>query len=1056
MKLSLDEIKKFGGHAIYQKGKALYEDDRVELKDVQIHHFDALVHSSKTYQVRIRETRHGLFALCNCPSWAHCKHSVAAMLAAHDFYKDHEDDLVYKQEHPDWREFFDNITQHMPSLRKPPGEETPRWRIVYLFSFDAEEWSIAPKRAYIKKTGELGRLTNIGQFDSEGSDVFYTPDDLVVIASLNRLNFREHPEPWYNQTRHVDYRPYYYKYGISSGYLFDHLYSRELYMDAGDMIGESISFAPFDAEIHFQYTDKEDRYELVPIVKFNNQEIKLNPRFRILTTDPIWLFFEHQLIRVKNINEVKFLLPFTQDRIAIEIPKNELDEFFQTRWPKLAAEQDFALPDDIEIKTITQIKHQRLVFRENKKALKIYIKFLYHSRAIDYDNPFPRLLFRENGSDKWIKVHRDLNAEEQAAETLVATGLIKSKDNGFEIPANKAANWLYKNLSAFMGNGYNIEGLDKLKSFRIRTGTPKIELDVTTEIDWFDLNLKIVIDGFQIPLRDIRRAVKNQQKYVKLNDGSLAMLPTDWLKKFRHLFYIGQLNDQSLRVSHHHLTLIDILHEQAENVQLDEPFRERIERMKKFQGIESQELPQTMQTVMRPYQKSGYDWLVFLQNYKFGGCLADDMGLGKTLQALAILLRAKMSGNQRTSLIVCPTSVVFNWQEEVQKFAPELNVLAHVGIDRSRPLDHLHDYDIILTTYGIMRRDISFLREKHFYYIILDESHKIKNPSSQTAKASRLLKSDYKLALTGTPIENNTQELWSQFAFLNPGLLGSLPYFKRAFIAPVEKDEDQETLVLLRRLVFPFILRRTKEKVATDLPDKIEQTIQISMTPKQEAIYAKWKDHYRSLVLNKIDEQGMDRARMNVLEGLVKLRQIACHSALIDPGVTEDSGKFIHLKEQIEEILAENHKVLIFSQFVRMLKIIRSHLDKQGIAYEYLDGHTVEREKNVHRFQENPDIKLFLISLKAGGTGLNLTAADYVILFDPWWNPAVETQAMDRAHRIGQERNVFVYRLITRETVEEKMLDLQNRKKQLVSNLITTDKGFLKSLTRKDIELLFS
>jgi non-specific serine/threonine protein kinase len=310
--------------------------------------------------------------------------------------------------------------------------------------------------------------------------------------------------------------------------------------------------------------------------------------------------------------------------------------------------------------------------------------------------------------------------------------------------------------------------------------------------------------------------------------------------------------------------------------------------------------------------------------------------------------------------------------------------------------------------------------------------------------------------LTGTPVENNTSELWSQFSFLNPGLLGSLSSFRSCFAMPIEKKHDEEAITLLKRLIFPFVLRRSKELVEKELPEKSEQIYYCNMNPDQAKLYRHWRDYYRSVILQKIDEAGLDRARMNILEGLVKLRQISCHPRLIDKDSTAESAKFEALKEMLEDILAEGHKVLIFSQFVRMLTVVRNHLDEQYIPYEYLDGHTIDRKTCVQHFQTDENVRIFLISLKAGGTGLNLTAADYVILYDPWWNPAVEMQATDRAHRIGQDKKVFVYRMITKDTVEEKMLELQERKRSLVANLISVDGGFFKSMTRKDIEVLFS
>ena len=407
-------------------------------------------------------------------------------------------------------------------------------------------------------------------------------------------------------------------------------------------------------------------------------------------------------------------------------------------------------------------------------------------------------------------------------------------------------------------------------------------------------------------------------------------------------------------------------------------------------------------------------------------------------------------------MIICPTSVIFNWIEEIARFTPELRVLNQTGIDRNRTSDHYKNYDIILTSYGTMRRDIVFLKDVQFNYVILDESQNIKNPVSLTAKSARLLRAKHRLALTGTPIENNTIELWSLFAFLNPGLLGNLTYFKGAFAKPIERDGDQPTAEILKKMIFPFLLRRTKDAVAKELPPKVENIIYCEMTPSHQKLYNQWRDFYRAAILKQISDVGLNKSRMNVLEGLVKLRQVACHPLLVEKWFPDKVAKYEKLLEYFDQLAAEGHKVLLFSQFVKMLTIIRKHLDSAEISYAYLDGRTRNRKECVDRFQEDDECKIFLISLKAGGTGINLTAADYVIHYDPWWNPAVEAQATDRSHRIGQDKHVFVYKMITKGTVEEKIVKLQERKKELVSNIITTESGLFKRLTVTEIEELFS
>jgi len=396
-----------------------------------------------------------------------------------------------------------------------------------------------------------------------------------------------------------------------------------------------------------------------------------------------------------------------------------------------------------------------------------------------------------------------------------------------------------------------------------------------------------------------------------------------------------------------------------------------------------------------------------------------------------------------------------NWQRESARFTPGLRVLEYFDSDRIKDLEAFSQADLVITSYGVMLRDIILLRKYRFHYVILDESQSIKNPVSQTAKAARLLEGDHRLVMTGTPIENSTVELWSQFAFLNPGLLGSLDYFRDEFGTPIESKKDEDTARLLRKLVYPFILRRTKDQVAPELPPRTERILYADMQPAQQKIYHRMRDYYRGMLLGMLDEDKLSQNRMKILEGLLRLRQISNHPLLVDDKYRGESGKFELLLETLETLLAEGHKALVFSQFVQMLRLVRHALDDRKIPYAYLDGHTLDRQGQVDLFQNDPKLPFFLISLKAGGKGLNLTAADYVIHIDPWWNPAVEMQASDRTHRIGQDKPVFVFKLITRDTVEEKIVLLQQRKQELVDQIIVTDSSFFKSLTSEDLVDLF-
>jgi SNF2 family DNA or RNA helicase len=465
--------------------------------------------------------------------------------------------------------------------------------------------------------------------------------------------------------------------------------------------------------------------------------------------------------------------------------------------------------------------------------------------------------------------------------------------------------------------------------------------------------------------------------------------------------------------------------------------------------------PASFHGTLREYQREALGWFEFLRRFTFGGCLADDMGLGKTVMVLA-LLDSRRSGLTRAerlpSIVVVPRSLVFNWIEEAKRFAPKLRVVDYTGALRDAAA--IGGADLVLTTYGTLRRDAGVLNAIQFDYAILDEAQAIKNAATASAKAARLLRGRHRLALSGTPIENHLGELWSLFEFLNPGLLGSAKAFQRASSARTREDVN---LDWLSRALRPFILRRTKEQVAPELPRRTEQTLVCELEGLQRKHYDELRSHYRQTLLAKIARDGVNKSKLQILEALLRLRQAACHSGLIDRArADEPSAKFDVLIPRLVEVIEEGHKALVFSQFTSLLALLRPKLEALDVTYEYLDGRTRDREARVARFQNDPGCPLFLISLKAGGLGLNLTAAEYVFLLDPWWNPAVEAQAIDRAHRIGQARHVFAYRLLARDTVEEKVAELQESKRDLADAILNADTGLIRSLRAEDLELLLS
>ncbi len=581
-----------------------------------------------------------------------------------------------------------------------------------------------------------------------------------------------------------------------------------------------------------------------------------------------------------------------------------------------------------------------------------------------------------------------------------------------------------------------------------------IQFQVRSGIDWFELHADIDFDGGRVTFPELLAALARGDGTIILDDGSLGILPEEWLRRYGLLAGLGTAEDDHLRFSNVQVGLLDALLSTQPSVDYDAKFQELRNKLADFSGVKAVEEGATFHGELRTYQREGLGWLQFLEDFHFGGCLADDMGLGKTIQMLAFFnLRKKRRPKKLPSLVVVPKSLMFNWRQECERFTPELSVMEYAGLDRAKLRDVLDEQDLVLTTYGTLRRDVVQLKEYEFDYVVLDEAQAIKNSGSQVAKAVRLLKSRHRMALSGTPIENHLGDLCSIFEFLNPGMLGRNSTFRIHAADPT----DKETRRILAEGLRPLILRRTKQSVASELPEKLEQTIHCEMGPEQERLYNELRDHYRDSLLGMIDEQGIAKTRMHVLEALLRLRQAACHPALLHKGNPEDSSaKLDALCPQLQELLDEGHKTLVFSQFTSMLAIVRQHLDKQGIVYEYLDGQTRDRKERVERFQTDPECGVFLISLKAGGLGLNLTAADYVFILDPWWNPAVETQAIDRAHRVGQTRPVFAYRLICKNTVEEKIAELQQVKRELADAILEQDGSLLQNLTAEDLQQLLS
>ena len=648
-------------------------------------------------------------------------------------------------------------------------------------------------------------------------------------------------------------------------------------------------------------------------------------------------------------------------------------------------------------------------------------------------------------------VQRNPAAEQKSFDRLAELGFRKvwsplEKRQTLGIPADQFP----RAVRALVQEGWRVEAEGRL--FR----APRdMRVEVKSGIDWFELHGRVDFgDGMSASLPQLLAALERGDGTLILDDGTRGLMPEEWLRRVAGVASFGEAAGDHVRYRQSQAALLDALLASQPAIVIDEVFARARTALQTFDGIGALDPPDSFCGQLREYQREALGWLEFLRRFGFGGCLADDMGLGKTVMVLAMLESRRRNASKRDrapSLVVVPRSLVFNWIEEAGKFAPKLKVLDYTGTDRSTAL--VHEHDLVLTTYGTLRRDAAQLKDVELDYAILDEAQAIKNATTASSKAARLLRARHRLALSGTPVENHVGELWSLFDFLNPGILGTAAVFQRSSGGRAKTDRDE--LALLSRAVRPFILRRTKQQVAPELPERSEQTIHCELDPAQRRLYDDLRDHYRRTLLSHVDRHGLSRSKIQVLEALLRLRQAACHAGLVDQRhAAEPSAKFDVLLPMLAELADEGHKALVFSQFTTFLGLLRPRLDDMGIPYEYLDGRTRDRAARVERFQTDSACPLFLISLKAGGLGLNLTGAEYVFLLDPWWNPAVEAQAIDRAHRIGQTRHVFAYRLIARDTVEEKVAALQQTKRALADAILTADAGLIRTLSREDLEWL--
>jgi hypothetical protein len=814
---------------------------------------------------------------------------------------------------------------------------------------------------------------------------------------------------------------------------------------------------PASILFHFRRNETETRY--FPTIKY--QSLRIEFMFKdaqIISNKPAWMLLNDVLYFFDQDVEGKKLQPFLNKRF-ISIPKSTEATYFE-KFVAPLIEKHHVYAEGFEIKTeqFEATPVVKVLFVEGGLS-QIQLYFKYGEYSFPLENAHKVTVRLEKTIDNYIfhRIKRSADWEKKQLSFLLSLGLKKTSVifSNLEVigeednPSYAAINWINEHIENLETEGFEIEQSSGQKKFVL--GTAKIDLEVKESNDWFDINAVVWFGKYQIPFLSLKNHILHKKREFLLPDGEVAIIPDKWFTQYGSLFSLADTS-KSLKLKKHHIGLLnDLAEDSLANVTLER----KLQRLNDFENIADMHMPINFKGSLRDYQKAGYNWFSFLREYNFGGCLADDMGLGKTIQTLAMLQKVKEDGQNEnapsTSLIIMPTSLIYNWLSEAKKFTPKLKILTHTSTQRNKDVANFANYDIVITTYGVTRVDAEDLKTFYFNYIILDESQNIKNASSKSFKAVRSLKSRHKLILSGTPIENSVSDLWSQLTFLNPGLLGTQAYFNEEYVQAIEKKKDEEKARKLQSIIKPFVLRRTKEQVASELPPKTEQIIYCNMSEDQASFYEETKSAYRNDLLQSMDDGTFSQKQVQLLQGLTALRQLANHPKMIDLDYTSDSGKFENVVHTLDNVLKGGHKVLVFSQFVKHLDIFKKHFESENIPFAYLDGSTKNRGEIVADFQQNDDLKVFLISIKAGGVGLNLTQADYVFILDPWWNPAVEQQAIDRTHRIGQDKKVFIYKFIAKDTVEEKILALQNRKKSLASSLITTEESFFKSLSKDDI-----